>query len=344
MKALVLKDYMEFEYTDVPDPVITDEEVLIKVKAVGICGSDVHGMDGSTGRRIPPLIMGHEASGVIEKTGSKVKNWKTGDRVTFDSTVYNLDDWFTRKGIYNLGDDRKVFGVSTKEYKLNGAYAEYVAVPQHILYKLPDSITFTQAAMVEPAAVALHAVEITPVSLNDTAVVIGAGMIGLFLIQVLRIAGCGNIIAVDIEDEKLAIAKKLGADIVLNPTNNINIIDEVQKVSGLRGADIAFEAVGITQTIKTGIEILRKGGTLTIIGNISPTVEISLQSVVTRQLRLQGSCAINGEYPAVLDLISRGEINVEALLSAEAPLSEGDFWFYKLYNKTKGLIKVVLIP
>ena len=344
MKALVLSDYMKFDYTDVPDPVITDEDVLIKVKAVGICGSDVHGMDGSTGRRIPPLVMGHEASGIIKETGKNVKNWKPGDRVTFDSTVYNLGDWYTRKGMYNLGDDRKVFGVSTKEYKLNGAFAEYVAVPQHILYKLPDNITFTQAAMVEPAAVALHAVSITPVSLNDTAVVIGAGMIGLFVIQVLKVAGCGNVIAVDIEDEKLAIAKRLGADMILNPSIKKDIITEIQKVTHQRGADLAFEVVGISQTIKTGIDSLRKGGNLTIIGNITPIVEINLQSIVTRQLRLQGSCAINGEYPAVLDLIARGKINVDALLSAEAPLSEGAFWFKKLYEKEKGLIKVVLLP
>ena len=116
MKALVLEEYNELIYKDVPDPIIKNNEVLIKVMACGICGSDVHGMDGSTGRRIPPMIMGHEASGVIVKTGSDVTYWKSGDRVTFDSTVYPLIDWFTLEGKYNLSDNREVIGVSPGTY------------------------------------------------------------------------------------------------------------------------------------------------------------------------------------------------------------------------------------
>jgi len=140
MKALVLEDYMKFSYVEVPEPEITDDDVLVQVKAAGICGSDVHGMDGSSGRRIPPIIMGHEASGVIVRKGKNVKDWHIGDRVTFDSTIYKLDDWYSLNGMYNLSDGRMVFGVSTKEYRKDGAYAEYVAVPQHILYKIPPSL------------------------------------------------------------------------------------------------------------------------------------------------------------------------------------------------------------
>ena len=154
MKALVLEEYNKFVYKDVPDPEISDDDVLIAVKACGICGSDVHGMDGSTGRRIPPLIMGHEASGIVLKTGSHVSEWKIGDRVTFDSTVYPLNDWYTLEGLYNLSDNREVLGVSPGNYMRNGAFAEYVAVPQHILYHIPENVSFEQAAMVEPVAVA----------------------------------------------------------------------------------------------------------------------------------------------------------------------------------------------
>ena len=111
-----------------------------------------------------------------------------------------------------------------------------------------------------------------------------------------------------------------------------------------RGADIAFEVVGISDTIKKGIELLRKGGSLTVLGNLSPTVELPLQSIVTRQLKIQGSCAINGEYPQILELISTGKLNMKAILSAEAPLSEGANWFQRLYHKEKGLMKVVLKP
>jgi len=343
MKALVLEAYNKLVYTDFPDPKVAVDEVLVKVEAVGICGSDVHGMDGSTGRRQPPIVMGHEAAGVITALGRDVSGWSVGDRVTFDSTIYKLDDWYTRKGLYNLSDSRMVLGVSPDEYTRHGAFAEYVNVPQHILYKIPAGVSFTQASMVEPVAVAAHAVELTPFSWNDTAVVVGSGMIGLFVIQVLRAKGCRTIIAVDLEDEKLSLAEELGADVGLNPKRD-DIRKEVQALTRGRGADIAFEVVGVSATVKTAIESVRKGGTVTLVGNLSPSVEIPLQAVVTQQLRLQGSCAICGEYPAVLDMIARKQVNVEAILSAEAPLSEGADWFQRLYNKEPGLIKVVLKP
>jgi len=343
MKALVLEKYNKLVYRDFPDPEVADNEVLIKVESAGICGSDVHGMDGSSGRRVPPLIMGHEASGVITGLGKDVKTWVLGDRVTFDSTIYKLDDWYTRRGLYNLSENRMVLGVSPGEWKKHGAFAEYVNVPQHILYPIPEGVTFTQAAMVEPVAVAAHAVELTPLSWNDTAVVVGSGMIGLFVIQILRAKGCGKIIAIDLEDEKLQLASDLGADLSLNPARE-NIRKEILDLTNQRGADVAFEVVGISEAVQTALSTVRKGATVTLVGNLSPTAEIPLQAVVTQQIRLQGSCAICGEYPAVLDMIARREVNVEAILSAEVPLSEGADWFRRLYNKESGLIKVVLKP
>ncbi len=343
MKALVLKDYMKFEYMDVPDPEVGQDEVLVNVKAAGICGSDVQGMDGSTQRRIPPVIMGHEASGIIVERGGKVKKWKIGKRVTFDSTVYRLDDWYTRRGMCNLSDGREVLGVSAKEFKRDGAFAEYIAIPQHILYKIPENVSFTQAAMTEPAAVALHAINLTLISHLDTAMVIGTGMIGSFIIQGLKLAGCSEIIAVDVRDDRLEMAEKLGAIAALNPQDQ-DIIEEARKITGHRGVDVAFEAAGNSDAFQIAIESLRKGGTLTLIGNLVPSVDMPLQRVVTHQLRLQGSYAIAGEFPAVLKMIASGKINVDALLSAEAPLSEGAEWFQRLYEREKGLFKVVLIP
>lgn len=343
MKALVLEAYNKLVYRDFPDPVTADNEVLVKVEAVGICGSDVHGMDGSTGRRIPPLVMGHEAAGTISSVGKKVTGWRKGDRVTFDSTIYKLDDWYTRKGMYNLSDGRMVLGVSTEEYRRHGAFAEYVNVPQHILYRIPDQVTFTQASMVEPVAVAAHAVGLTPLEWNDTAVVVGCGMIGLFVVQVLRARGCGHIIAVDLEVSRRSLAKELGADAVFNPGVD-DIREEVAALTGGRGADVAFEVVGIPETLNTAIASVRKGATVTLVGNLLPAAEIPLQAIVTQQVRLQGSCAICGEYPAALDMIARHVINVDAILSAEAPLSEGAAWFQRLSSKEAGLIKVVLKP
>src|SRR5512147_1934281 len=217
MKALVLREYGKLAYEDVPRPRVAPDEVLVKVEACGICGSDVHGMHGSTGRRHPPLIMGHEAAGTIAEAGAAVSGWPAGTRVTFDSTIYRLDDWYTRRGLYNLSDGRQVLGVSPGEYRRDGAFAEYVAVPQHILYRVPDGMPPEHAAMVEPVAVAAHAVGLTPLEVGDTAVVVGAGMIGLCLVQVLRAAGCARVLAVDPEAERLALARKLGADVALDP-------------------------------------------------------------------------------------------------------------------------------
>jgi 2-desacetyl-2-hydroxyethyl bacteriochlorophyllide A dehydrogenase len=342
MKALVLEAYHKLVYKDVPDPVSNEDEVLVEVKAAGICGSDIHGMDGSTGRRIPPIIMGHEASGEIVKTGKNVTGWNTGDRVTFDSTIYKLDDWYTLKGQYNLSDNRMVLGVSCDEFRRDGAFAQYVAIPGHILHRIPENVTFEQAAMVEVLAVALHAVNLSGVKINDTTVVFGSGIIGQSIIRFLKLAGC-NVIAVDVLQDKLDMAEKAGADVIINALT-VDVPVEILMLTQNRGADLAFEAVGISSSVNAAILSLRKGGKLVLVGNISPSIEFPLQKVVTREITLAGSCAINGEYPAVLELISRGKIDVDSMISAVAPLSEGAAYFGKLYKKEPGLLKVILKP
>ncbi len=343
MKALVLKEYNRLVYEDVPVPEIAPDEVLVKVKACGICGSDIHGVDGSTGRRKPPLVMGHEASGVITEVGAGVKDWQKGSRVTFDSTIYRLDDWYSRQGLFNLSDERRVLGVSCDEYRRNGAFAEYVAVPRHILYRIPEAVSFEQAAMVEPLSVAMHAVRLAPLTLNDTAVVVGAGLVGLLLIQVLRAAGCGKIVAVDLQEYRRELASRFGADVALNPEES-DIPAEVRALTDGRGADTVFEVVGITPTVKLAIDCTRKGGALVLVGNFSPTVEIPLQAVVARQLTLYGSCASCGEFPACLDLIGRTTVNLETMMSARAPLAEGAAWFAKARDPGNRLLKVILVP
>src|SRR5437763_13012844 len=157
MKALLLSRYNHLEIADLPDPQPGPGEVLIRVAACGICGSDVHGYDGTSGRRIPPIVMGHEAAGVVAATGAGVARYKPGDRVTFDSTVYCGQCAYCRRGEVNLCNWRQVLGVSTPEYRRPGAFAEYVAVPRRIVHHVPDNIPFVEAAMVEPLAVAVHA-------------------------------------------------------------------------------------------------------------------------------------------------------------------------------------------
>jgi len=183
----------------------------------------------------------------------------------------------------------------------------------------------------------------TPIALNDTTAVVGSGLIGSLAIQILKSAYSGKIIALDTDPARRETAKKFGADEVLDPGQS-DLEKKIKELSGGRGVDHVIEAVGATGPIKTAISIIRKGGSITLVGNISPSVEIPLQAVVSRQLTLQGTAAISGEYPLALDLMARKKINVKALISAAAPLSEGDAWMNKLYNREGNLLKVVLIP
>lgn len=343
MKVLVLRQYNCFAIEDWPLPKIGPEDVLIRVAACGICGSDVHGMDGSTGRRQPPIVMGHEAAGTIVEIGENVQKWDIGDRVTFDSTVFCGKCWFCRRGEVNLCADRRVLGVACSEYRRHGAFAEYIAIPQHILFRLPDQVGFRNAAMIEPLSIAFHAVHRAQITPNDTAVVIGVGIIGLLVVQMLRSAGCGRILVVDLDQERLELACKLGADEALR-SDKMDVPNQVlQKTEG-RGSDIVLEVVGTGPTIQTAIASVRKGGQLTMVGNLAANVEFPLQTVVTRELTLRGSCASSGEYAICLEMLAQGAVDVEPLISATAPLAEGASWFRRLHQHEQKLLKVILEP
>jgi L-iditol 2-dehydrogenase len=343
MKALLLSAYKQLDVVEMPAPRPAEDELLIRIAACGICGSDVHGYDGSTGRRLPPIVMGHEAAGIVESVGTAVTNFRTGDRVTFDSTVYCGKCFFCLRGQVNLCDNREVIGVSTPAFRRMGAFAEFVTVPARIAYKLPDNMPFAHAAMIEAVSVAVHAVSLTPIALDDTVVVVGAGMIGLLTLQAVRLAGAGKILVLDVDDTRLEMARSLGATHTFN-SRSPDVIAQILEQSMGRGADAALECVGSTVPVKLAIDSVRKGGAVTLVGNVAPTIELGLQSVVTRQIRLQGSCASSGEYPACISMIARGAIQVEPLISALAPLEDAPSWFQRLYQHEPGLLKVVIEP
>ncbi|MGD0738937.1 MAG: galactitol-1-phosphate 5-dehydrogenase [Terracidiphilus sp.] len=343
MKSLLLSAYNQLEIADFPAPEVNAGEVLVRVAACGICGSDVHGYDGSSGRRIPPIVMGHEAAGTVAAVGAGVKGYAIGDRVTFDSTVYCGACAWCERGDVNLCDNRQVIGVSCGDYRRHGAFAEYVAVPEHILYHLPDNLSFAEAAMLEATSVALHAVRVSQVKGEETALVIGAGMIGLLTLQAARALGCGRVMITDVDASRLSLAKEVGAEEILH-ASGAELVAEVLKRTEGRGVDLAYEAVGRSETVNAAIDCTKKGGTVTLIGNIQPEVTLPLQKVVTRQLRLQGSCASAGEYPQAIELIADGAIKVTPLITAIAPLEEGPRWFSRLHAHEPNLMKVILTP
>ena len=339
-----MEEYKKLNFTDFPDPKIEDShDMVIRVKAAAICGSDVHGFDGSTGRRQPPIIMGHEAAGEVVETGAAVKSFKKGDRVTFDSTIFCGDCFYCRSGLMNLCDNRMVLGVSPGEYRRHGTFAEYVVIPDRIAVPLPADLSYEEAACAEPVGVAAHSIRLTPICLNDNVAVVGSGLIGNLVIQLLRACVSGKIIALDTEASRREIAKSFGADAAFDPMDD-ELGKKVRELTGGHGVDRVFEVVGSTAAVKTAVSIARKGGSITLVGNSSPSVEIPLQAVVSRQITLQGSCAICGEYEMVLDLMARKKVDVKAMISVTAPLSEGELWMNKLYHREGNLLKVVLLP
>ncbi len=343
MRALLLTEYKHFEVTDMPQPDVGPDDVLVRVRACGICGSDIHGFDGSSGRRIPPLVMGHEAAGTVAAVGANVDGFGEGDRVTFDSMISCGRCAYCDRGQYNLCDNRQVLGVSCGDYRRHGAFAEFVVVPQRIVYPLPEALSFEHAAMVEPVSVALHAANLARVSLGESAVVVGSGMIGLLVIQCLRLAGCGQIIAVDLSDDRLALAVQLGADVGINAAGT-DVDAAIEAELRGDGADVAVEAVGNTVAVRTAITAVRKGGRVVLVGNLSPQIEFDLQSVVTREISVLGSCASSGEYDVCIDLLASGKIDADPLITARSSLDEAAGWFDRLYGQESGLMKVIVQP
>jgi L-iditol 2-dehydrogenase len=346
MKALLLSEYRQLNVVDSPLPELAADEILLQVQACGICGSDVHGYDGSSGRRIPPLIMGHEAAGVIAQVGAQVSDWKVGDRVTFDSTLYCGRCHYCLKGEINLCANRQVFGVSCRDYRRNGAFAEYLAVPTRVLHRLPAELSFTEAAMIEAISVALHAVVVSQFKRGETALVLGAGMIGTLIVQALRVEGASHIFVADPDKSRVESAMRSGAhtSIQLSTDGNGPTAAQVIFETYPEGVDHVFEAVGFGATVQAAIDAVRKGGTVTLVGNIDAEVKLPLQSVVTRQIRLQGSAASAGEYPRAIALLASKQIDVSALISAVEPLSRGAEAFDRLYRREPNLIKIILKP
>lgn len=342
MQALLLSEYKKLELVEAPEPAIAPDEVLLQVAACGICGSDVHGFDGSSGRRIPPIIMGHEAAGTIAAVGSAVTDWQVGDAVTFDSTLYCGVCAYCARGDVNLCDNRQVFGVSCGDYRRHGAFAEYLAVPTRVLYRLPGELPFAHAAMIEAVSVALHGVRVSGFAAGETALVIGAGMIGTLIVQSLRVAGASQIFAADPDTSRLTMAASSGAHTLINTGEQ----DAAQAVLAVLkgGVDHVFEAVGIGATVATAVAAVRKGGTVTLVGNIAAKVELPLQAVVTRQIRLQGSASSAGEYPRAIELLASKQIDVSGLISAVEPLADGAKSFERLYAREPNLMKIVLTP
>lgn len=342
MKALLLKERGKFVYTDVPTPEPGEGEVQIRIRAVSICGSDVHGYDGASGRREPELIIGHEAAGVISKLGPGVTEFREGEAVVFNSVRYCRNCWYCAHGLENLCDDGCCYGIRTERQRLDGAMAEFLCVPAYLCYRIPEGVPFESAALIEPLSIAVHVINGVQIKLNDTAAVFGAGVMGLMMLKVLKATGCGRVLSVEVDPFKKEMAGKNGADVVIDGREDVP--SRVRELTGGLGADFAVETASLRATIHNAFRSVKKGGTIIQVGNVSPTVEAPLQLLVNNEIRWIGRYGTFDEYESALALLGSGRVGVDDCISAAVPLREGQEWFDRLRAAEPGLLKVVLLP
>ena len=313
MQALVMKAFNELVLAELPIPRIERPgDVLIEVAAAGVCGSDLHGYTGQSGRRTPPLVMGHEASGRVVETGEEVRDLAPGTRVA----IHPIDD---------AGGVRRLMGKDAP-----GAFAQYVVWPARNLVRLPDTVTFEQGALVEPLAVAVRAVNRAGVGGATSAVVVGAGTIGLLVASVLQHRGVATVVISDPSAERRAVATRMGIDVAVDPLQS-DITEAVLDLTDGQGADVAFEAVGIGATVAQAHAVVRYGGTIVWIGNNVRMIDVDMQQVVTRELAVLGTYAMSDDdFVDALGLLEAGAIDVSALINRRATLEEGPALFDEL--------------
>jgi L-iditol 2-dehydrogenase len=327
----------ELKLVDVPTPTLEHpKDVLVKVRSVGICGSDLHGYLGHSGRRIPPLIMGHEVTGDVIAVGTGVERLKVGDRVAIQTVQFCGECPQCIAGNQNLCQNRLIMGMNAP-----GAYAEMVRWRESSLSKIPDKLSYEDGAMAEPLAIAVHAVGRVIIRPYDTVYIVGAGPIGLLALSVLKHTAAQRIIISDMSDTRLEIARSIGAHITVNPSRD-DPVEVVKEHTGGRGADIAFEAAGNTPAAQQTLAVTRSKGDVIWIGNNHRMVEIDMQAIVTRELTVRGAYGMSSEeFERTLSYLADGLIPTDVLINRRAVLQEGPELFEELLE-TPETIKCII--
>lgn len=328
MQALVMTDFGRLELQTLPVPELKrPDDVLIEIRAAGVCGSDLHGYTGATGRRTPPLVMGHEATGRVSRVGEGVTDVKPGDRVALMPLLIE-------------GGRRRLLGMDAP-----GAYATHVIWPAGRLFRLSEGLSYDVGAFAEPLAVALHALGVSRklAPAYETAFVAGAGTIGLLIASVLLGSGVGTVVVSDVSDARLGVARALGVTRAVNPSQEDGL-GAVHELTDGAGADVSFEAVGITPTVAQSVAFTKNGGVVVWVGNNRRVVEVDMQAVVTRELSVLGSYGLTDEdFREALGWLGAGRIDTETLTSRRAPLQGSEGLFDELLGSPE-TIKCLIDP
>jgi threonine dehydrogenase-like Zn-dependent dehydrogenase len=318
MKAVVWDGPFKLSLKEVRKPVPREKEVLIKTKSVGICGSDLEIYDGRFKQSIPPIIIGHEGGGIVESIGADVKKVNEGDRVIVECLLYCGECENCRKGQYNLCFNHKVIGM----IGYNGEYAEYFVAPEQNVHKLPENISWEEAGLIDTLAGPVAGIEKTNIHLGQTVVVYGPGPAGLFFCKLAKLRGAGKIYLIGTRDSRLAFGGKYGVDVILNAKRD-NVEDFILKDTNGRGVDLVIEAAGSGEALNSGMQVIKKGGELLIYGVFGGgPVPVDIQPIQINELVIKGLNGSPFKYPDTINLISKGIINVKAIISHTFKLEE----------------------
>lgn len=339
MKAMVYKGPEILSVENINDVPLKEHEVKIRVKACGICGSDVHGYLGKTGRRIPPMVMGHEFCGEVVELGSKVRNLKKGDRVTVYPVDFCGECEMCKKGAVHLCLNKRAYGV----LDVDGAFAEYINVPEKCCFTIADTVSYVTASLMEPLAVAYRGIQNAGNLKGKTVLLVGAGTIGLLALACVKQKNVKKIIMSDLSDHRLDTALKMGADVVINP-GKADFKQRILENTEGKGVDVAVEAVGAEATVRQAMSALRLSGTAVWIGNNQKIINIDMQEVVTHELSVHGSFLYGyDEFRNVVELLNQGKMYVEPLISKTITLDETPEYFDILAHMPGDLIKVIVV-
>ncbi len=338
MKRAVLVKPKQIVIEDVDIPKPGKGEVLINVKYCGICGSDLHAYHGVHPFIKPPIVPGHEFSGVISEIGEGVEGLKEGQRVVVEPLITCGKCTNCRLGHYNRCIQMKVIGC-----QVNGAFAEYVSVPAHRVIPLPDEVSFKHGALVEPLAVAVHAVKRAGVIGGSKVVVIGAGPIGLLTAFVAKRFGASEVLITDLSDYKLDVAKKLGIDYTVNARKE-DPVKVAKEVFGTEGVDVIFECVGSNPvTINQAIDMARRGARIVVVGVFRGDIPVKIGFIQDRELELIGTAVyIFKDFLDAIEIIKRKEINLDLLITKVFPLEEVANAFKYIEENRDTTIKVLI--
>lgn len=340
MKALMWTAPKEMEITEIDTPTPPAGEVLIRVDTVGICGSDLEGYLGHNSLRVPPLLMGHEAAGVIDAVGEGVTRFKTGDRVVFNPLIHCGTCPRCRRGLANLCDHRQIIGIHRP-----GAYAEYVAVPESNVLPVADGVSLQRASLAEPLACALRAARraMEDVSFAHV-VVIGAGPIGILSAFVAEILGASTVSVLDVNPNRLALIEKLGFDGVFNSADGEKVKEQIAGVTRGEGADVIIDAAGFQPTRSLAMELVNNGGTIMNIGLGIDDTQLPINVQIRSEINIKGSfCYTAQDFADALRLLEDGRVTEDGW-SITRPLTEGGESFAELVSGQTGYGKIFLQP